>query len=211
MSGLKIAAIIPAYNEGNRIGGVVREVDDFVDEVVVIDDNSSDYTVNILEGLDVNLVRHEENKGYLASLRSGFESTDADVFVTLDADGEMDPSFIPDLVEPIEKGEADLVLGKREKVPRVSERFLSRLASFSVDVSDTGTGYRAIRGGLAREMELRGVCPCGTFVLEADRLGGKIVEVSVENRDIDKPKGMAWKHFFQFWYVIKEILLNIKK
>jgi len=122
---------------------------------------------------------------------SGFESVDADVFITLDADGEIDPSFIPELVDPIEKGEADLVLGERDEVPRISERFLSWLAGFSVDVSNTGTGYRAISGELAREMELRGVCPCGTFVLEAEQLGGKIVEVSVENRNIDKPKEIA--------------------
>ncbi len=203
---METVALIPAYNEGERIGDVVREIREYVDRVLVVDDGSEDGTVEIAREAGAEILTHEENRGYLEALKTGFRSVDADVVVTLDADGEMDPGFIPDLVEPIEGGEADLVMGRRSEVPRLSERFLSRLAGFVVDVSDTGTGYRAIRGELAGQMELHGVCPCGTFVLEAERLGAEVVEVPVENREVDKPKGSAWKHIIQFWHVLVKIV-----
>ncbi len=199
---MKTAAVIPAYDEEERIGDVVREAREYVDEVLVVDDGSADSTAEAARESGAEVIEHGENRGYLRALRTGFRSVEADVIVTLDADGEMDPSYIPVLVEPIESGEADLVLGSREEVPRVSERLLSALAGLRLDVSDTGTGYRALTCDLAKRMELEGVCPCGTFVLEAKKLGAEILEVPVVNRKIRKPKGVAWKHFLQFWYLV---------
>ncbi|KXA96080.1 hypothetical protein AKJ37_06070 [candidate division MSBL1 archaeon SCGC-AAA259I09] len=203
---MRTVAVIPAYNEESRIGGVIEEVKDFVDRVIVVDDGSGDRTGEVAEEYGADVVRHETNSGYLKALKSGFRNSDEEVIVTLDADGEMDPSYIPELVEPIRKGEASLVLGVRKRVPRVSERFLSALSGLKVDVSDTGTGFRAIRGELARTLELHGVCPCGTFVLEAEKLGAGIAEVPVETREVEKPKRVAWKHFIQFWHVSKLLL-----
>jgi hypothetical protein len=120
----------------------------------------------------------------------------------MDADGEHDPWDIPRLVSPIEQGRADLVLGKREHVVRISERLISRLARIKTHVTDTGTGMRAMRTDLARRLTLPGRCICGTSVLEAHRLGARIREVPIYLREVDKPRKVAWGHGIQLLYVL---------
>ncbi|KXB07189.1 hypothetical protein AKJ52_00750 [candidate division MSBL1 archaeon SCGC-AAA382C18] len=205
---MKTVAVVPAYDEEDRIGDVVKEVSGFVDRVFVVDDGSTDGTMEYARGAGAEVLTHGENRGYLEALKTGFQNVDADVFVTLDADGEMNPRYIPDLLEPIIGGEADLVMGARRDIPRFSEKILNSIAGLKTDISDTGTGYRAIRASLAKEMELRGVCPCGSFVLEAVDLGADIVEVPVMNRGVEKPRGVAWKHFIQFFYILKMLIFG---
>lgn len=205
---MMVEAVVPAYNEEARIGGVVEEVSDYVDRIVVVDDGSSDGTAGVARDAGADVIVQERNRGYLEALRTGFTNLEGEAVVTLDADGEMDPGFIPDLLRPIHEEKADLVLGKRDDVSRLSERFLSWLAGLRVDASDTGTGYRALDSGLAERMELSGVCPCGTFVLEARTLGAEILEVPIENRDIAKPRRIAWKHFVQFWHVLRALIFS---
>lgn len=198
--------VIPAYNEENRISKVIEEVIDYVDEVLVVDDGSSDQTRKVASEAGAKVLTHDKNKGYLEALKTGFQNSEADFIVTIDADGEMNPEYIPELLKPLEEDEADLVLGKREKIPRLSERFLSFLAGLKAGVSDTGTGFRAVKTSLAKKMDLFGVCPCGTFVLEAKKLGGEIREVSVRTRRVEKPRQVAWKHFLQFWHILKMLV-----
>lgn len=61
---------------------------------------------------------------------------------------------------------------------------------------------------MAREMDLKGVCPCGIFVLEAERLGARVVEVPVETRRVERPRRIAWAHFVQLWHVLKALVLG---
>lgn len=196
-----ITAVIPAYNEEERIEKVLEETSEYVDEIIVIDDNSTDGTVGVAEEY-ARVIENESNLGYLRSIRKGFEAADGDVVVTLDADGEHDPSFIPDLVASIEDGEADLVFGVREKIPRWSEQIISKIVQLKVGVRDTGTGFRALKSELAERMELFGYCTCGTFVLEAVSLGALVEEVKAPTREVDKVKGIAWQHFKQFFVVL---------
>lgn len=200
---MKIAAIIPAYNEEGRIRDVIRETKDHVNRIIVIDDGSTDGTSTVAKEAGAEVISHKQNKGYLAALRTGFRSVREDIVVTIDADGENNPKDIPKLVALIKERRADLVLGRRKHVPRASERFLDFLTSFAVDVSDTGTGFRALKIDLAKKLKLEGKCPCGTFILEVAKLGGKIQEIPVRVRKIDKPKKVAWKHLIQIFYVLK--------
>lgn len=201
-----IAAIIPAYNEGSRIRPVIEGAKEHVDRVIVVDDGSSDGTAEVARSAGAEVFSHNVNRGYLEALKTGFNVVQEDIVVTIDADGENDPKFIPRLVQPILEGESDLVLGKREHVPRASERFISFATSLVVDVSDTGTGFRAIKTDLARKLNLEGLCPCGTFVLEAKKLGARIEEVPVKTRKVNKPKKIAWKHLPQLWHIIKALI-----
>ncbi len=203
---MKVSVVIPAYNEESRIGEVIKETKRHADRVLVIDDGSTDRTANISGEFGAEVVAHKRNKGYLETVKTGFHRVNENIVVTIDADGENDPEDIPRLVGPIRRGEADLVLGKREHVPRLSERFIDFLAKFVVKVSDTGTGFRALRADLAKKLELEGRCPCGTFVLEVARLGGRIREIPVRVRKIDKPRKIAWKHGLQIFYVLKSLL-----
>ncbi|KXB05132.1 hypothetical protein AKJ48_00275 [candidate division MSBL1 archaeon SCGC-AAA261O19] len=197
---------LSAYNEENRIKPVIEETKKHVDRVIVIDDGSFDRTAEVSRKAGADVLVHKDNKGYLKALKTGFNKAQEGIVITIDADGENDPKFIPELVQPILKEKTDLVLGKREHVPRVSERFISFITSPVVDVSDTGTGFRALKADLAKKLDLEGLCPCGTFVLEAKKLGARIEEVPVKARRVDKPKKIAWKHLPQLWYVAKALI-----
>ncbi len=200
-----ITAVIPAYNEGERIEKVLKEINNYVDEIIVVDDCSTDNTADVSEE-HAKVFRNDRNLGYVKSIKKGFKNTSGDIIITLDADGEHDPSYIPDMVEPIVDGKADLVFGKREKIPRISERVLSKIAEFKVDVVDTGTGYRALTRDLAESLDLQGYCTCGIFALEAHRKGADITEVKAPTRDINKPKNIAWTHVLQFFKVLQEYM-----
>jgi len=118
MTGKKpyIVACIPAYNEGLTIAKVILKARKHVDKVIVCDDGSTDMTAEIAEALGAEVIRHKRNMGYGAAIGSLFRRAreiGADVMVTLDADGQHDPDYIPRLIKPIIKGEADIVIGSR--------------------------------------------------------------------------------------------------
>jgi len=196
-----ITAVIPAYNEGSRIARVLEETQLYTDEMIVIDDNSDDDTAKIASRW-AKVLTNDKNLGYIGSIKRGFKEASGDIIVTLDADGEHDPKYIPELVRPILDGEADLVFGKRDHVPRPSERLLSRIAEFKVKTRDTGTGYRALRKDLADKLQLHGKCTCGIFALEAHSKGAEIKEIRAPTREIDKPRSISWDHIPQFFIVL---------
>ena len=175
----QISAVIPAFNEEKTIGDIVSRSLRHVDEVLVIDDGSTDETGIIAEREGAKVIRNAENQGILNSLRRGFEAAKGDILVTLDADGQHDPDQIPVLVEQIIADRSDLVLGKRAKLPYISERVIAKLTSLRVPVRDASTGFRAIRKDIAKKMILYGSCTCGTFILEAASLGARVSEVDI--------------------------------
>ena len=109
-----ITALLPAYNEEVSIGSVVLRTRKYADRVVVIDDGSSDRTSEVAALAGAVVLRHAKNQGKGAALKTGFESLNGDaVIVTIDTDGQHDPADIPRLVDPILRGEADMVNGSR--------------------------------------------------------------------------------------------------
>jgi len=152
-----IIAAIPAYNEEKTIAKVVMLAQKHVDRVVVCDDGSTDWTARIAERLGADVVRHDRNCGYGTALQSLFrraKEMGVDVMVTLDADGQHNPSEIPMLVIPVLEGKADVVIGSRffadtkNSVPmsrRLGIKVITKLAGFSskYKVSDAQSGFRA--------------------------------------------------------------------
>ncbi len=203
---MKISAVIPAYNEGKRIARVIEETDRYVDEIIVIDDHSEEK----VRSHKAKVFRNDNNLGYIGSIKRGFRKADGNIIVTLDADGEHDPRHIPLLVKQIREDKADLVFGKRNDVPRFSERVISMMVKGKVKVSDSGTGFRAIKRDLAVDLQLEGRCTCGIFALEAHQKGARITETPAPTRRTDKPRGMAWSHLAQFFIVLKMLLKNKK-
>ncbi|MFD1588932.1 glycosyltransferase family 2 protein [Halorientalis brevis] len=199
--------VVPAYNEAGRIG---RTVDELVEEygysVLVVDDGSSDATAEAARSAGATVIEQPTNKGYIAALKRGFREASAEIVVTFDADGEHQPADVERLVAPIANDELDLVLGARTTIPRPSERLLNRLARLRVDVTDSGTGFRALRRSLAVDLELDTACTCGTLVLEAAANGARIGEVHSETRSVQKPRGIAWKHGRQFFHVLAHLV-----
>lgn len=197
-----VSAVIPAYNEQERIARVLAEVRPLVDETIVVDDGSTDSTVELAQQNGARVLRREHG-GYLQAIRAGFKAAAGDLIVTLDADGEHDPADIPRLLEPLLKDRADLVLGRRPRIARPSERLISRLVRLKVPVLDTGTGFRALRRSLALRLTFPGRCICGASVLEAQGLGARISEVPISLRSTAKPRTWAWGHLHQLLVVLR--------
>ena len=155
-----VAVIIPAHNEAENLPDTLariprRERPDL--KVIVVDDGSSDDTAAVARqhGADV-VVSHQHNRGLGAALRTGLATAnelDARAAVYVDADGEYPPEQIPDLLAPIEAGEADYVLGSRYLRRRPSQRVFRRVGNFAFTgllslacgrrISDGQTGFRA--------------------------------------------------------------------
>ena len=146
---LLVIAGIPAYNEEKTIARVILGAQKHADVVVVCDDGSSDLTSEIAERLGAVVVRHEKNLGYGAALQSLFKRArdlKADVLVTLDSDGQHDPSEIPQLVKPIEDSVAEVVLGSRfmDKNGTVDMPTYRQLGVKVITKLSNGTGKNAV-------------------------------------------------------------------
>jgi glycosyltransferase involved in cell wall biosynthesis len=197
-----VTAVIPAYNEAVRIGKVIEEASLVVSEVIVIDDASTDDTRLSAEKAGATVITLPFNSGYISAIKTGFQHANGNIIVTLDADGELSPKYIPALIAPIIEDKADMTQGHRNSISRPSERFLNWLANTRVHVGDSGTGLRAVRADLAKTLELRGACICGIFALEVASKGGRILEIPIHLNNTEKPRKIAWYHFRQFFYLL---------
>lgn len=196
---MRIAAVIPAFNEEVAIGSVALLTGEHVDEVIVVDDGSSDRTAHVAEMAGARVIRHHRNMGKGAALKTGFEAADADIVVTLDADGQHNPAEIPKLVEPILRGEADVVNGSRylhgrdENTPRyrrVGQRILDRATNIAtgLEITDTQSGFRAFSAESIPHFKFRdpGFVVESEMLSDAAEAGLRIVEVEVGVRyDVD--------------------------
>src|SRR5438552_17737148 len=149
---MRIIAVIPAYNEATHVVDVVRSNLDFVDQVVVVDDGSSDNTSTAARQAGARVYRHVVNRGLGGAIATGLRAAlalDADIIVTLDSDGQHLPEDIVPVIAPILAGEADFVIGSRLINPRgmpLSRRAANRIAAlcsnalFGVSVCDSQSG-----------------------------------------------------------------------
>ncbi len=113
---VKIIAGIPAYNEDRFIGEIVQRAKKYADEVIVVDDGSTDLTTQRAEAAGATVIRHEVNKGAGAATETCFNAAklrNADILITLDGDGQHDPDEIAQVAVPALLGEADVVIGSR--------------------------------------------------------------------------------------------------
>src|SRR5438445_6532507 len=121
MIDVRIAAVIPAFNVGNAIEQVLRDIPDQLAAIVVVDDGSTDDTaarVARSAQLDqrVHLVRHERNRGVGAAMVTGLRKSldlEADIVVKIDGDGQMPVSLVTLLVQPLLTGEGDYTKGNK--------------------------------------------------------------------------------------------------
>ena len=168
---MRVSFLIPAYNEAATIGEVLDRIEalGLDSQVIVVDDGSTDGTAALLEQRrrDGLIVLRQPNRGKGAALRAAIPHIDGDIAVIQDADMEYDPAEVPALIEPIERGVADVVYGSRLRGGRpqraylfwhlVGNRFLSLLTNvlFNTTLSDMETGYKAFRADVLRSLRLR--------------------------------------------------------
>lgn len=188
----RIVAAMPAYNEGKYIGSVVLQARQYADEVIVVDDGSTDRTAKVAALAGATVVRHTENRGYgsaIQSILAEAKKRNADILVILDADSQHDAEEIPSLVKAVSEG-SDVVIGSREgqrnaiaTYRRVGQRVLSRLTYIASrkKLSDTESGFRAYSKKAITRLELKekGMAVSSEIVSEASAKGLKITEVPI--------------------------------
>src|ERR671939_590567 len=112
----RVVAIIPAFNEERTIGSIVLRLRSVVDDVIVVNDGSSDATEEVARLAGASVVSHTTNRGYGSAIRSGLEAAERlepTAVVLLDADGQHRIEDVPTLLGPIVDGTADVVVGSR--------------------------------------------------------------------------------------------------
>ena len=199
---LDISVVVPAYNEASRIEQVLRNLRPLAREVVVVDDASTDLTASVAMREGAIVIRNDAQLGYLGAISRGFRAATRPVIVVIDADGEFSADDIPAVAAPVLNGEADLVLGSRERKPRWSESVLNWLASLRVR-GDSGTGLRALSRDLALALPMSGKCVCGTSILEPYLLGARIEQRPIRVVPVAKERRVQWKHALQLFYVLR--------
>jgi len=193
---MQISAVIPAYNEAESIASVLKDIDrTLVKKIVVVDNGSTDSTgeTAVKNGA---LVIQENRRGYGYACLAGIASVpDADIYVFLDGDYSDYPDEIPKLIEPIQNGESDLVIGSRvsggaEKGSlSLPQRFGNALAVFLLNLifktgyTDLGP-FRAIRSSSLKQLGMKDKKYGWTVEMQikAAFFGLKISEVPVSYR-----------------------------
>jgi glycosyltransferase involved in cell wall biosynthesis len=223
---LKVSILMPVYNERETIREIVARVraQGLHDELLIVDDASVDGTRDVLLEIDrecpeVRLVLHGYNKGKGAALRTALAEARGDIVLVQDADLEYDPADFAKLLDPIQRGEADVVYGSRflqnaEQDPswfhRLGNRMLTEASNLftGLRLTDMETCYKAIRRGALRNMTLReqrfGFEPEITAKLA--RRGCRFVEVPVryDSRGWDEGKKIGLRDAFRaLWCIVR--------
>ena len=209
------SVVIPCYNEAGTVRDVVQRVMqvDIVDEIIIVDDGSTDGTVEVLQGIAtenhsrVKIVYHPHNQGKGAALITGFRHTRCEVIIIQDADFEYDPREYPRLLKPIQEGVATVVYGSRFLGgPRKAMNFWNMVANkgltlitnilYNAILSDMETCYKCFRREVLDDMQIkaRGFEFEPEFTAKVLKKGIRIVEVPISyyGREYDEGKKIKW-------------------
>ena len=222
---MRISVIIPVYNEIDTIREILRRVQEtnIPDEIMVVDDASTDGTRQVLEELSsgekIRVVFHERNQGKGSAIRSGITQSTGDLIIIQDADLEYDPRDYPALLKPIQEGIADAVYGSRflggPRRPAmfwhmVANKILTLITNVLYDniLTDMETGYKVFR----REVILGITLQARRFDFEPE-FTAKIlkrktriyeVPISFNPRDYNQGKKIKLRDAFQaVWTLVK--------
>jgi glycosyltransferase involved in cell wall biosynthesis len=230
LHGKRVAVVVPAFREQQRVGRTLRTLPEFVDAVYVVDDASDDATA--AEALAVGdervrLLRHARNRGVGAAIVTGYVaavSDGADVAAVMAGDGQMDPRELCAVVEPVVLGRADYVKGNRFLSPderrmpwprRLAGKVLSAVTRWAsgLDISDSQCGFTAIgRRALLRldwdELWPRFGYPNDLLLLLAG-FGLCVREVPVRPIYAGEASGVrAWHVFVILWLIARRVWLR---
>jgi glycosyltransferase involved in cell wall biosynthesis len=222
---VRVSFLIPAYNEADTIGEVLERIAglDLESQVIVVDDGSRDATAAIAEAAGATVIR-KPNGGKGSAIRRAIQEADGDIAVIQDADMEYDPLEVPELIEPIIRGAADVVFGSRLRGGKpqraflfwhlVGNRFLSLVtnALFNTTLSDMETGYKAFRLDVLRSLDLRengfGIEPEITGKVCKRKLRIYELPISYYGRTHDEGKKITWRDGFRALWVLFRVRLS---
>jgi glycosyltransferase involved in cell wall biosynthesis len=221
---VEITFLIPAFNESRTIAEVLDRIAalGFDYEAIVVDDGSTDATAEIVaahseQNEAVRLLR-KPNGGKGSALRHGIPHCQGEIVVIQDADMEYDPGDVPDLIEPIQRGIADVVYGSRLSGGRpqraylfwhlVGNRFLSLLTGllFNTTITDMETGYKVFRGDALKQLHLTenhfGIEPEITGEICRRQLRIYEMPIAYYGRTYEEGKNITWRDGFRAVFVL---------
>lgn len=191
---MKITVGIPAFNEEKNIASIISRLKVFTDSIIVCDDGSSDMTAKIAEDMGAILVKHPKNLGYGAAIRTIFlkaKDLESDVLVTLDGDGQHQIMDVEKILKPIEKNQADIVIGsrfldKKSDVPKYRElgiNVITKVTNVSIKnkITDAQSGLRAYSNKVLSEITPSdsGMGISTEILIKSSSKGFRIVEVPI--------------------------------
>ncbi len=214
---MKTIATIPAYNKQYPVCGVIHAAEDYVDEIIVVDDGSTDDTSKLAKRAGAIVLRHETNKGKTAAVQTLINEAkkrDADVLVLLDSDGQHDPDEIPVLIKPISEDSYDLAAGSRKlkgSKRRGKRPFIRPLGQFVLKIGlgtitrnrygDPECGFRALSRRAMEAMDFKfrgkGFSVEAEMIYLAEKHGLRTIEVPVTEIYVEDGSTLnPWRHGF---------------
>ncbi len=192
--------VIPAHNEENNIADVISKVKDYVNNIIVVDDGSTDNTYNKAKEEEVVVLKHEINLGKGAALKTGCDfalKQGAEKIVVIDADGQHAPKEIPRFLEAL--NENDITFSHRTEnkampfVLKFGNNFINKFSSllFGVNIKDNQCGYRAFTGEAYKKIRWN----ASDYYMETEMIINvgkkklKYTEIPIETIYADKYKG----------------------
>ena len=192
---MKVSIGIPAYNEEKNIAAIIIKLRKIVDTVIVCNDGSNDSTAEIAENLGAIVINHEKNLGYGSAIKSIFKKSKeigSDILVTFDADGQHRIEDIKKVIEPIQNGDVDLVIGSRfldntkGKIPeyrKIGINIITKITNSTLKkkITDSQSGFRAYSKNLISKLNISdiGMGISTEILIKASSLNFKIAEVPI--------------------------------
>ena len=192
---MKITVGIPAYNEEKNIAKIIVKLKKMVDQILVCDDGSTDSTCAIAESLGAIVINHPKNLGYGSAIRSIFlkaREINAEVLVTIDADGQHKIEDIERVMKPVVDGQADISIGSRfleegdnsPKYRKLGIKIITKVtnSSLSEKITDAQSGFRAYNNKVLQSLTPSdsGMGISTEILIKSSNLGFKIAEVPTE-------------------------------
>jgi len=223
---MKLSVVIPCYNEKSTISTIVDMVkrsDVDLHEIIIVDDCSSDGTIDILRDISskhpvCKVLYHEKNRGKGAALATGFKAATGDIVIIQDADLEYDPAEYPKLIKPILDGKADVVFGSRFSGGQahrvvyfwhlVGNRFLTLMSNMctNINLTDMETCYKVFRREVLAKIEIEeerfGFEPEITAKIARQHWRIYEVGISYSGRTYEDGKKIGWRDGVRAIYAI---------
>lgn len=192
---MKVTVGIPAYNEEKNIAAIILKLKKVVDQIIVCNDGSNDFTESIAKELGAIVVSHSSNLGYGAAIQTIFKKareSDTDILVTFDADGQHRIDDITTVIKPIIDNDADIVIGSRfleeqSKIPnyrRLGIKTITKVANVSIKdkLTDSQSGLRAYNKKVLSALYPadHGMGISTEILIKASKMGFRITEVPIK-------------------------------
>ncbi len=226
----KVVVILPAYNAAKTLEKTVADIPkDYIDDIILVDDASRDDTVKVAKSLGLKTFVHEKNTGYGGNQKTCYREAlklNADIVVMVHPDFQYDPSFIPEMINPIAEGECDAVFGSRMKVPKnalaggmprwkfIANIFLTTLENIvlGLNLSEGHSGFRVYSKRVLERLPLQE--NSDDFVFDAEIIAQlavanmKIKEIPISTRYFPEASMIGFWRSAKYGFSVLRVLME---